>query len=231
MKQLGKPLVFYLKYMSEMDRLYADVADVVIKGQEPDITGLEDVVRVREISRGVGSAACEQAADFLELCGKGIMRHFAGLRIAALAQKTKRATIIRRAWWWEWSTQVNVPAVPGGWFRCGVRLVDREYVAMKIPIDSASCGVVVPWLWSQGNNRTTDTVWNILGGWPHSRGGEGPMHSEGSIALACIQIRPEPLNSFEVDREPLVAEAMRTIARIGAKETMAIAEFVASLAC
>ena len=52
---------------------------------------------------------------------------------------------------------------------------------------------------------------------------------KGSIALACIPIKAQPPESFDVDRDDLVAEVMKAIAPIGAEQTKAIAKFVAGL--
>jgi hypothetical protein len=115
MTPLGKPLVFYLKYRAEMDRLDCD--PTYYEGEETDLTGLDDAKHVREMVRTVGAAADEQAVDFLELCGKGIEDHFTGLKIATLAGKRTRAYVVRT---WEWGTRVNVFSVSGGWFSCGL---------------------------------------------------------------------------------------------------------------
>ncbi len=64
MTPLGKALVFYLKYMAEMDRLYADLAE----GEERDLTGLEDAEQLLERARSVGDAASNEVVDFLGLC-------------------------------------------------------------------------------------------------------------------------------------------------------------------
>jgi hypothetical protein len=50
-----------------------------------------------------------------------------------------------------------------------------------------------------------------------------------SVALACIPIKPQPPESFDVDRDELITEVMKTISRIGKEETMAIASYTAGL--
>jgi hypothetical protein len=219
MTPLGKALVFYLKYMAEMDRLYCpeDYAG------EPDLTGVDDPEHVREIATTVGAAASEKAAEFLELCAKGIVDHFTGLG-ATIVYKKKRSFLLRN-WWW--GAQVQVPSVPGGEFSCAVGVWQPP--VRIISVDRDVCGVVVPWLWSKGGRKAEDTISEILGGWSHSRGADGLVEFRGTIALACIPIKPQPLDSFDVDREPVIAEVAKTFARIGAKETKAIAKFVAGL--
>ena len=69
----------------------------------------------------------------------------------------------------------------------------------------------------------------ILGDRVHSRGVDGLAEGSGTVALAPVRIEASPPDSFDVDREPLIAGVMRSIAQIGSKETKAIAKFVAGL--
>ena len=222
MTQLGKHLVFHLKYMDEMNRLWDDPED---EGEVPDLTGLNDAERVREMVHTVGTAANIQAADFLEECGRGIEDHFTGIG-ATLANKRKRFAVLRDWYWW---ARVHVPPpVPRrGCFSCAVFVTASMEV--RIPLGQDVCGVVVPYLWVKGGRKGADAVWTILGGWPHSRSGEGLFDERGMVALACFPIKAQPPESFDVDRDPLIAEVMKTIARIGVEETKAIVNFVASL--
>jgi hypothetical protein len=221
MTPLGKPLVFHLKYMAEMNRLYGDPE---YGDEKPDLTRLADAERVMEMARTVGATAYNQAADFLELCGKGIEDHFTSLGIATLAKKRQRAFVIRD---WYWEARIHVSSVPSGKFSCGVWVTAPPEV--RVSIEKEVCGVVVPFLWCKGGRKGADEVWRILGGWAHSRGGEGLAYERGTVALACIPIKAQPPESFDVDREPLVTEVMKTFARIGVEETKAIASFVAGL--
>ncbi len=203
-------------------RLYS--GGLLEEGEERDLTGLENAEHVLEMARIVGAAASEQMADFLELCGKGIVDHFTGLGIETLAKKRTRAYIVRN---WQSAVTLQVSSVPGGKFWCGVSVNAPPNVRISLAKDV--CGVVVPWLWSKGGRKGEDAIWKILGGWADSRAGEGLVNDKGTVALARIPIKAQPPESFDVDREPLIAEVMKTIARIGAEQTKAIASFVAGL--
>jgi hypothetical protein len=218
MTSLGKPLVFYLKYMAEMNRLCADLED----DEERDLTGLKNREQVLEMARSVGDAACEKMADYLEICAKGIEDHFTGLGFGTLCEKTKRSFLLRN---WYWRARVNVSSVPGGWFTCGAWVTAPPEVSVALAPDV--CGVAVPWISTSGGRKTADEVWKILGGWAHSRRGGGLVDDSGMIALACIPIKPEPAGSLDVDRDQLIAEVIKTFARIGAEQTTAIARLVA----
>jgi hypothetical protein len=90
--------------------------------------------------------------------------------------------------------------------------------------------VVVPYVFIGGaGRRSAEAIWHILGGWPESVGDEGLLGYTNTVDLKCIPIKPDPPGSFDVDSELLVAEVAKTFARIGAKETKAIAEYVAGL--
>lgn len=220
MTPLGKPLVFYLKYMAEMNHLCSPE----YYGGEPDLNALENPEQIREMARIVGDVACEQVADFLELCGRKIEEHFNGLGIAKLEKKKSRAYMLG---YWEWGARVYVSSLPRDWFWCGVDVSAPPEI--QVSMDNDACGVVWPIIWSKGGRKGADAVWDILGGWPHSRSGEGLVKEKGSVALACIPIKAQPPDSFDVDRDQLIAAVMKTIARIGAEETEAIVKFVASL--
>jgi hypothetical protein len=221
MSPLGKPLVFYLKYMAEMEYLYCDHGE----GDEPDLTGLDDAGHVREMARIVGDAASNHVADFLELCGRRIEDHCNGIG-ATLSGKRRRADQLRD---WCWYAQVHVPPpVPRhGCFSFGVVVKGPRDVCIALGQDV--CGVVVPYLWVKGGRKGANLVWKVVGSWADSRSGEGLVYDTGTIALARIPIKAQPPKSFDVDRDQLIAEVMKIIARIGTKETKAIAKLVAGL--
>jgi hypothetical protein len=221
MTSLGKPLVFHLKYMAEMNRLYGDA---VYSGKEPDLTGLENAEHVQEMARTVGAVAYEQAADFLELCGKGIEDHFGRLGIATLSRRTKRASVVK---YWSWRVRVGVDSRNAGWFTCGVDLTAPPEI--RVSLASDECGIVGPWLWTRGGKKGEDAVWKILGRWAHSRGGKGLWQETCVVALACIPVKLRPEEGFEADREPLFADVMKIVSQIGVDETIAIASYVAGL--
>jgi hypothetical protein len=220
MTPLGKPLVFYLKYMAEMNHLYCDLEE----GEERDLTGLDDAEQVLKMARSLGDASCEQVADFLARCAKGIEDYLIRLEIATLSCKSRRSTVMN---YWLWRAEVNISSVPGGSFWCGVFVSAPPEV--RISMENDACGIVVPYLWSKDGIKGEDAVLHILGDLPNSRAGEWFFNGRGTVALACIPIKPQPPESFDVDGDELIAQVMKTITRIGAEEMKAIANFVADL--
>ena len=220
MVALGKSLVFYLRYMAAMNRLYYPAE----YGSEPDMTTLDDAERVREMAGIVGESASNEAANFLEALGKELETHFNGLKIATLRRKRSRAFAKS---YWDWGARVYVSSVRNGWFACGAQLTAPPEV--RISLDNGVCGVVVPWLWSQGGRKAADMARTILSGRIDVRAGEGVFDGDNAVALALVPIRPQPPDSFDVDREELLGEVMKVFARIGRKEAQAIAKMVVGL--
>jgi hypothetical protein len=211
MTPFGKPLVFYLKYMAEMDRRYGEPE--LSGGEEPDLTGLDDAQHVREMARSVGAAACQAAADFLELCGTAIEKHFTGLGIVTPSNTAKRATVVRN---WDWYTCVHMSGVR---FYCGAFVCDPSDV--RVSVDKDVCGLVVPYLSARGCPAAA--LWKSLGDWPYPGAGVGLVENKRMVALACIPIKAQLAESFDVDRDPLISEVTKTIAHIGAEQIKAIA--------
>jgi hypothetical protein len=205
--------------MAEMNRLCDDPED---EGEAPDLTGLDDAERVREMVHTVKAAANKQATDFLELCGREIDNHFTSLEIKKLGREKKPD--------WQWMREVGRSS-----FWCGVCISAPPKV--RISMENDVCGVVVPYLWAKGGRKGEEEVGNILGGLHHSREDERLFNvpltpfgrDSGTVYLRPIPIKAQPPESFDVDREQLIAEVMKIIARIGAKETKAIAKLVAGL--
>ncbi len=219
MTPLGKSLVFYLKYMAEMNRLCRD--------EEPDWKGLElaipgDGHTVRTMVRTVEAAATEQAAEFAERCEKVVDEHFECLGIATISHKRQRAYVQR-----QWTSNVEY-CVMNSYVSCGVWITAPPEVHVKMEKDA--CGVLVPWIWSKGGRKAADAVWNVIGGWAHSRRGEGLVSENGTVALACIPITVNSPESFDADSDLLIAEVRNTFSRIGVKQAKAIAKALAGLA-
>src|SRR5437868_2358081 len=141
MTPLGKPLVFHLKYMAEMNRLYGHVD----QGELPKLTGLDDAEQVVKMVRTVGAEAYEQAADFLEECGKAVVDHFTSLG-ATIGSKTKRSYIVRN-WYW-YADGISHSSAPGGEFSFGLRLTAPPEV--RVRLNEGEFGVVVAYVWSKG---------------------------------------------------------------------------------
>ena len=222
MTPLGESLVFYLKHMAEMNRLYIDLDE----GEERDLTRLEDSEHVLQMARTVGDEAYKQVTDFLELCGKKIKNHFTGLGIAKVDNITNRTTVVNN---WHWRGRVKVPSACDGLFYGGVQITAPPEV--RISLEKDVFGIVVPWLEARGGQKSKDKVRSILGGWPFSRATADLSQrlAKGVLDLPYVRVKAQPADSFDVDRDQLVAEVTKIFTRIGAEQTKAIASLVAGV--
>lgn len=206
MTALGKYFVFYLKYPAEMTRLYWKPE---YGGEEPDLTGLEDKERVREMAFQVGQAASRDMADFLEECGKKIEDHFKGLGNVTTGKRAQRSFILRN---WYWKVIVRAGSVAGGWFLCGVSVSDQEKI-------------VVPFIWRKGGRAGRDALKARLGTRADSLSAEGLAFYPGAVALARVPIFGNEEPHFQVDQEALVAKVVRAFSVIRADDVEFISRY------
>ena len=119
MANLGKCLLFYLRYFPEMDRLY--------EAAEPKLEELPNSDRVLEKINLVGDAACREAAELLEICASQIEEHF---RKISTVQRIRN----NLAKMWELRFQVAGTKGTSRGFQIGVSLEPRR-------------AALVPWVW------------------------------------------------------------------------------------
>ncbi|HYV40081.1 MAG TPA: hypothetical protein VE988_30625 [Gemmataceae bacterium] len=196
MSALGRSLVFALKYTAEMERVCWTPKE---SGEDPDLTGLTDGKGIVRMATAVGDKACEEAAQFLELCAAKIDDYFRSLECLKIVRKSKRGTMKQK--WYFQTTVERVPPTHGCWFCYGVSINDQ-------------LGVVVPYLWRSGGRPWEEAVMKVLGPRAHSRAGGGLVSDSGTVALGRIPILPVDLVGFEVDREPLVESVVQSFSAI-----------------
>lgn len=206
MTPLGQSLVFYLKYPTEMRRLYyqSDAAE-----HAHALDGLEDTQQVLDMVRGVGDAAGKEAAEFLEECARQAQEVIAASARLTTRLSSRRATMER-----EWFCEIKVYAAgqTTSAFRAGVSMW-------------SSPAITFPWVWVPGRNAGEEALARILGDRAHSRSGKGLVEDAGTIALARIPLLPEGHTGFEADRDPLTAQIRQAFAAITGGEWEAIAAF------
>jgi len=135
MANLGKCLLFYLRYLPEMDRLY--------EAAEPKLEELPNSDRVLEKINLVGDAACREAAELLEICASQIEEHF---------RKISTVQRIRNNLEKMWELRFQVAGTKGTsrGFEIGVSLEPRR-------------AALVPWIWARGGRLAEDEIIRILG--------------------------------------------------------------------
>jgi len=135
MANVGKCLLFYLKYPAEMERLY--------EATERKLEELPNSDRVLEKIDLIGDAACREAADLLEICAPPIEEHF---RKISIVQRTRN----NLAKMWELRFQVAGTKGTSRGFQIGVSLEPRR-------------AALVPWVWCRGGRAAEDHIIHILG--------------------------------------------------------------------
>ena len=133
MANLGKCLLFYLKYPAEMKRLY--------EAEEPKVEGLADPDRVLEKIKLVGDAASREAAELLEACAPDIEEHF---RTISAVERVRN----------------NLEDMWELRFRIAPRRATDKRFEIGVSIDRAA---LFPWVWCRGGRAVEDEVIRILG--------------------------------------------------------------------
>ena len=135
MSELGKCLLFYLKFPAEVDRLY--VAD------ESNTEGLPNAKRVLEKIKLVGDQANRDVADFGELLAPPIEGHF-----RTICEITRARTNTSQKW--DFRFVVSPRSDLGNRFEVGV-YIDHVRAAL------------FPWVSCSGGRRVEDELFRIIG--------------------------------------------------------------------
>lgn len=135
MTNLGKCMLFYLKYAAEMERLY--------EAEERKVKGLPNPDQILKQIALVGDTANREVAAFLETCARGIEEHFHAIGDVQQMRNNLENT-------WELKFKVAPKKATGRQFQIGVQ-IDSNRAA------------VIPWVWCPGGRRAEDEVVRILG--------------------------------------------------------------------
>lgn len=136
MANLGKCLLFYLKYPAEMERLYA-------AEDELKVEGLTNADRVIEKIKLVGGAAEAEGAALLQSCAQRIEDHF---RTISAVQRVRNN--IEKTWELK--------------FTFGLKNANDRPLYIGVNILTTPTAVV-PWIWCPGGRRAEDDIMRILG--------------------------------------------------------------------
>jgi len=193
MANLGRCVLFYLKYAAEMERLYKPV--------EPKVEGLLNPDRVLKQIKLVGDTANREIAELLETCLRGIEEHFHAISDVQRIRNNLEKT-------WELRFKVGPKNATDRRFEIGVSILE----------DPAA---LIPWVWCPGGRRAEDEVMRILGRGVKSA--TFPGWDSGSVGLAEIKIPiPERLEE-PVEADSLVGQVQQSFASFTARDVEAIA--------
>jgi hypothetical protein len=193
MAEVGKCLLFYLKYPAEMERLF--------RAEDPKLEGLPDAEKTLEKIRRVGNAADREAADFVESCAPGI------------EQRLRTITSVRRI-------RSNPEKTWGVKFRVGSTVAASKSFEIGMHIHDGRASLVA-WLWCPGGRRLEDELIGVLG--RGSRASTVLGWSYGGVVLAEVKIPIPETFEEPGSRDSLVAKVQQEFAAITATEVEAIA--------
>ena len=186
MVNLGKCMLFDLKYAAEMERL-CNLEDP----KDPKLEGLPDPDRVLKQIKLVGDTAKQEVAEFLEeRCAPVIKEHFDAISTVQRMRNNLENT---------WDLRFTVAPM---------KATDRRFW-IGVCIDT-NLEALIPWVWCRGGRRAEDEVVRILG--RGTRSDKFPGWDSGSVALAKIKIPiPERLEE-PVECDSLVAQVQQAFA-------------------
>lgn len=202
MLPLGEALVFYLKYMAEMNRLCHPE-------EGAGLTGLADPEQTQQMARAVGAVADQQAVDFVLECSRIIDAQFEGQGATQFSHR-RSARYIRD--YWGCGVRIHHSTIADGWFACGVYVDAPPNIAVLLP--QHAVGLVIPWLWTKGGARGADRLRLRVAEWASLQLRDGLGEHSGTVPLAHIPVVPSPPDSFDVDRTALVRQVETVIAQV-----------------
>jgi len=184
MAAVGKSLVFYFKYWTEMHRL--------CETEGGDLEGLPEPDKTREMAQEVGSKATRQAADLLEACTPGLEEHFNS--IGRCQRITSRKIVERKR-----SLRYNI------WLQ---RKPAKPRMEAGIDILRLDKPEIIPWIWRVGGDESEKRLEHILQQKVKVRSQEVDWPA-GTIGLDRIPLLPDSLPGFDLEREPLLQQVQR----------------------
>jgi hypothetical protein len=179
MNNLGKCLLFYLKYSAEVERIYEaeNDADNLDTDGFPGTDVQEKVVKVHD-------AACREVAELLKECGRKVVEHFGA--ISAIKQSKVNPE--------SWRISYRV------WPKRG-----RKNFNLGVYVDSEKAEIV-SWLWCRGGRQSEFEAEQLLGNkYTKIERGTDCDETSGVVVLGRTKINiPEDLND-SVASAPLIS--------------------------
>lgn len=186
MAEVGKALVFYLKYYPEMTRLFEE------QGTIPEIEQSADPGLKKKI-RDVGDAACVQAAELLRSCISDLEDRLQSTNLVKLKPQ-RQSTIVNN-----WGLEIDV-------WPAGTREPDR--VKRQIGIHLQREGLI-PWLWGRGGFAAEEKIMNCFATGVECFGSrKHPGWSSGAVTLRTIPVQWEKAaDDFTLDADSIIKQA------------------------
>ena len=193
MTEVGKSLVFYLKYYPEMTQLFEK------QGTLPDIEKVSDP-NFKKTVQAVGDAACDEAARLVEQCTSDLLNRLSSINIVK-TKRQKRSTI-------EANWGLTIAVWPAG-------KKEPDGVTRQLGLNLHRDGLI-PWVWSRGGLAVEEKIVKCFAqGVQCYRSGSQSEWASGSVRLRTI---PVPWNKagddFTLNADDIIKQAHDVLANI-----------------
>jgi len=184
MNEIGKSLVFYLKYFPEMQEAFE-------KGRE--FQGVESATVEK-----IGKAAGLQAFDLLTACTADWVKQLESSKVANFKQSRKE-TVQRN-----WAIEINVRPR---------RQKSSAPLKRQIGID-LDRDFLIPWVWSRGGVAFEEKIKQLLPSKTESFGSKKYGWNGGSIAISPVNIPWDTAKDFRLDAANIINDAKKSLCAI-----------------
>jgi hypothetical protein len=193
MAEIGKSLVFYLKYYPEMTRLFEERR--AIPGIEPRADS-----NLGKRIEAVGNAACDEAADLLNECIADLVDRLQASNLVKLKQQL-RSTIRKN-----WGLEIDV------WL---ARKREPRHAIRQIGIHLHREGLI-PWVWSRGGLAAEERIMSYFPkGLKCYGSAKFPEWMGGSVSLEKIRVPwEEASDDFTLNADKVIAKARKVFETI-----------------
>jgi hypothetical protein len=179
MTALGKSLVFYFKYWTEMQRICAT--------EGGELEGLPEPEKTREMAQEIGAKAHRQAADLLEACTPGLEAHF---KSVGKCMRITARKVVERKWSLSYSIYPKIKPAKAR-MMAGISIVRLDQPE------------IIPWIWRLGGDEADQKLELILASQVKVRSLDLDWGT-GVVGLDRIPIFADEPKEFDVDRDLLV---------------------------
>lgn len=193
MAEVGKSLVFYLKYYPEMTQLFEK------QGTLPGIEQVADPDFKKKV-QAAGNAACDEAARLVEQCTSDLLNRLRSTNLVKLKLQ-KRSTIEAN-----WGVEIDV-------WPAGEKEPDRVTRQLGLHLHREG---LIPWVWSRGGLACEEKIVNcFMAGVQCYYSRTQPEWASGSVALKTIPVPwDKAADDFTLEADDIIKQAQSVLANI-----------------
>ncbi len=188
MAAIGKSLMFYLKYYSEMTQLYEEEKSL------PEVEHHADLELIKKKVNAVGDAACIEAATLLEACVSDLQARLA--TIESLKLKSPKTSTVQKSW--QLKLDLRTPS----------KDEEGKYVRqIGIYLDN---GGLFPWVWCRGGLEAEEKIISCFPqGVECSSSRKMGWGGGGTVGLATVPVPWESAKDFNLEADDIIKRARK----------------------